>query len=157
MKEESILIELQIKISYGYGDFASSMFWKLFSLYLLFFYKDIFGVPTAAVGTMFLTTRILDSINDPMMGAIADRTNTRCGKFRHYLLFGSIPFTIIGIIIFTTPNLSASEKLIYAYVTYTLMMIYTAVNVPYSSLMGVITNDTNDRTYLASFRFIGAF
>jgi len=164
MRAESIQIEPKIKISllekisYGCGDFASSMFWKLFSMYLLFFYTDIFGLPAAAVGTMFLITRIWDAINDPMMGAIADRTNTRWGKFRPYLLFGSIPFAIIGIITFTTPNLSVSGKLIYAYVTYTLMMmIYTVVNVPYSSLMGVITNDTNDRTSLASFRFIGAF
>jgi len=164
MRAESIQIEPKIKISllekisYGCGDFASSMFWKLFSMYLLFFYTDIFGLPAAAVGTMFLITRIWDAINDPMMGAIADRTNTRWGKFRPYLLFGSIPFAIIGIITFTTPNLSISGKLIYAYVTYTLMMmIYTVVNVPYSSLMGVITNDTNDRTSLASFRFIGAF
>jgi len=164
MRTESIQIEPKIKISllekisYGCGDFASSMFWKLFSMYLLFFYTDIFGLPAAAVGTMFLITRIWDAINDPMMGAIADRTNTRWGKFRPYLLFGSIPFAIIGIITFTTPNLSVPGKLIYAYVTYTLMMmIYTVVNVPYSSLMGVITNDTNDRTSLASFRFIGAF
>ena len=164
MRAESIQIEPKIKISllekisYGCGDFASSMFWKLFSMYLLFFYTDIFGLPAAAVGTMFLITRIWDAINDPMMGAIADRTNTRWGKFRPYLLFGSIPFAIIGIITFTTPNLSVPGKLIYAYVTYTLMMmIYTVVNVPYSSLMGVITNDTNDRTSLASFRFIGAF
>jgi len=164
MREEAVQVETKTKISllekisYGCGDFASSMFWKLFSMYLLFFYTDIFGLPAAAVGTMFLITRIWDAINDPMMGAIADRTNTRWGKFRPYLLFGSIPFAVIGIITFTTPNLSATGKLIYAYTTYTLMMmVYTVVNVPYSSLMGVITNDTNDRTSLASFRFIGAF
>lgn len=151
-------ISLLEKISYGCGDFASSMFWKLFSMFLLFFYTDIYGLPAAAVGTMILITRIWDAINDPMMGVIADRTNSRWGKFRPYLLFGSMPFAIIGIITFSTPDLNPSGKLVYAYVTYTLMMmIYTVVNVPYSSLMGVMTNNLDDRTSLASFRFIGAF
>ena len=146
------------KVSYGFGDFASSMFWKLFSMFLLFFYTDIFGISAAAVGTMFLVTRIWDAANDPLMGIIGDRTNTRWGKFRPYLLFVAIPFGIIGVLTFTTPDLDSSGKLIYAYVTYTLMMmVYTAVNVPYSSLMGVMTNNSDERTSLASFRFIGAF
>lgn len=146
------------KVSYGFGDFASSMFWKLFSMFLLFFYTDIFGISAAAVGTMFLVTRIWDAANDPLMGIIGDRTNTKWGKFRPYLLFVAVPFGIIGVLTFTTPDLDSSGKLIYAYVTYTLMMmVYTAVNVPYSSLMGVMTNNSDERTSLASFRFIGAF
>jgi len=146
------------KVSYGFGDFASSMFWKLFSMFLLFFYTDIFGISAAAVGTMFLVTRIWDAANDPLMGIIGDRTNTRWGKFRPYLLFVALPFAIIGVLTFTTPDLDSDGKLIYAYVTYTLMMmVYTAVNVPYSSLMGVMTNSSDERTSLASFRFIGAF
>jgi len=146
------------KVSYGFGDLASSMFWKLFSMFLLFFYTDIFGISAAAVGTMFLLTRVWDAANDPLMGMIGDRTNTRWGKFRPYLLFVSVPFAVIGILTFTTPDLSENGKLIYAYVTYTLMMmVYTAVNVPYASLLGVMTNDSGERTSLASFRFIGAF
>lgn len=146
------------KVSYGLGDFASSMFWKLFSMFLLFFYTDVFGISAAAVGTMFLITRIWDAANDPIMGMICDRTETKWGKFRPYILYFAVPFGLIGILTFYTPDLSNTGKLIYAYVTYTLMMmVYTAVNVPYSSLMGVMTRNTNERTTLATFRFIGAF
>ena len=151
-------ISIKEKISYGFGDFASSMFWKLFSMFLLFFYTDVFGISAAAVGTMFLVTRVWDALNDPMMGIISDRTKTRWGKFRPFLLFGAVPFGIIGVLTFTTPDLSADGKLIYAYITYTLMMMaYTAVNVPYGSLMAVMSNDSVERTSLASWRFIGAF
>ncbi|MEQ9306727.1 MAG: MFS transporter, partial [Marinoscillum sp.] len=151
-------IGIKEKISYGFGDFASSMFWKLFSMFLLFFYTDIFGISAAAVGTMFLVTRIWDALNDPLMGIISDRTKTRWGKFRPFLLFGAVPFGIIGVLSFTTPDLTTDGKLIYAYITYTLMMMaYTAVNVPYGSLMAVMTGDGVERTSLASWRFIGAF
>ena len=92
-------IKLQEKIAYGLGDFASSMFWKLFSMFLLFFYTDVFGLAAAAVGTMFLITRIWDAVADLFIGAMADRTNTRWGKFRPYLLFGAAPFAIVGIIL----------------------------------------------------------
>jgi glycoside/pentoside/hexuronide:cation symporter, GPH family len=146
------------RISYSFGDLASSMFWKLFSIFLLFFYTDIFGISAAAVGTMFLITRVGAAVLDPVMGMIGDRTVTRWGKFRPYLLFGSIPFAVIGILTFSTPGFGAEGKLVYAYITYMLMMvIYTLVNVPYASLLGVITADTGERTTLASYRFIGAF
>ncbi|NUO03481.1 MAG: MFS transporter [Saprospiraceae bacterium] len=146
------------KLAYSFGDFASSMFWKLFSMFLLFFYTDIFGLSAAAVGTMFLITRIWGALEDPIIGMIADRTHTRWGKFRPYLVFVAIPFAIIGVLTFTVPDLSASGKLVYAYITYTLMMtIYSAINVPYASLMGVMTADSGERTSLASYRFIGAF
>lgn len=151
-------IKLIEKAAYGCGDFASSMFWKLFSMFLLFFYTDVFGISAAAVGTMFLLTRIWDAVNDPMMGIIGDRTSTRWGKFRPYLLFVAVPFGIIGVLTFTTPGFSTTSKLVYAYITYTfMMMVYTAINVPYASLLGVMTNNSDDRTSLASFRFIGAF
>jgi GPH family glycoside/pentoside/hexuronide:cation symporter len=146
------------KISYSFGDFASSTFWTLFSMFLLYFYTDVFGITAAAAGTMFLVARFWDTTNDPIMGMICDRTTTRWGKFRPYLLFGALPFTVIGILTFTTPDLGPSGKLIYAYVTYTLMMmVYTAVNVPYASLLGVMTKNPDERTSLASFRFIGGF
>jgi len=151
-------LRLREKIGYGFGDAASSMFWKLFSMYLMFFYTDIFGIPAAAVGTMFLLTRIWDAAFDPFVGILGDRTETRWGKFRPYLLWVAVPFAIIGVLTFTTPSLDAGGKLIYAYVTYSLMMmIYSLINVPYASLLGVMTADGKERTTLATFRFIFAF
>ncbi|MGL1885781.1 MAG: MFS transporter [Reichenbachiella sp.] len=158
MKDVNMKVGLREKVAYGLGDFASSMFWKLFSMFLLFFYTDIFGISAAAVGTMFLVTRVWDAANDPIMGLVSDRTTTRWGKFRPFLLFGAIPFGIVGVLTFTTPDLDSTGKLIYAYVTYTMMMMaYTAVNVPYGSLLAVMSGDTNERTSLASWRFIGAY
>ena len=146
------------KIGYGLGDFASSMYWKLFSVYLMVFYTDVFGISAAAVGTMFLLTRIWDTANDPIMGVLSDRVQSRWGKFRPFLLFGAVPFAFVGVLTFTTPDLSMQGKLVYAYVTYTLMMMaYTVVNVPYASLLGVMSPHTEDRTSLASFRMVFAF
>jgi GPH family glycoside/pentoside/hexuronide:cation symporter len=151
-------LSLKEKIGYGFGDAASSMFWKLFSMYLMFFYTDIYGIPAAMVGTMFLVTRIWDAAFDPFVGILGDRTETRWGKFRPYLLWVAVPFGIIGVLTFTTPSFSQSGKIIYAYVTYSLMMmIYSMINVPYASLMGVMSADGKERTSLATFRFIFAF
>ena len=156
------MIKLKEKIGYGFGDMASSMFWKLFGSYLMIFYTDVFGLPAAVVGTMFLITRIWDSLSDPVMGAIADRTTTKWGKFRPYILWGAVPFGIIGVLTFTTPSLGMTGKIIYAYITYSLMMgIYTVVNVPYASLLGVMSPNPKDRNTLATFRmsfaYIGSF
>nr|WP_294894419.1 MFS transporter [uncultured Pedobacter sp.] len=146
------------KVGYGFGDFASSMFWKIFSVYLLFFYTDVFGIPAAIVGTMFLVTRIWDTALDPIIGIVSDRTTTKWGKFRPYILFVAIPFGIIGVLTFTTPDLSVTGKVIYAYITYTLMMmVYSGINVPYASLMGVMTSNIKERTTLSTFRFVFAF
>lgn len=151
-------ITLKEKIGYGLGDAASSMFWKLFGMYLLFFYTDIFGIDAAIVGTMFLITRVWDSLFDPVVGVICDRTETRMGKFRPYLLWFAIPFGIIGVLTFTTPDLAVSGKVVYAYVTYSLMMIvYSLINVPYASLLGVMSANPKERTELSSYRMIFAF
>ncbi|CAN5521431.1 MFS transporter [soil metagenome] len=151
-------LNIKEKIGYGFGDFASSMFWKIFSVYLLYYYTDVFGIAAAAVGTMFLVTRIWDTALDPIIGVIADRTDSKWGKFRPYLLWVAIPFGLVGVLTFTAPELSTSGKLIYAYVTYTLMMmVYSLINVPYASLMGVMTSNIKDRTTLSTFRFIFAF
>jgi len=151
-------LKLKEKIGYGFGDAASSMFWKLFSMYLMFFYTDVFGISATLVGTMFLVTRIWDAAFDPFVGILGDRTETRWGKFRPYLLWVAIPFGIIGVLTFTTPSFSASGKVVYAFITYSLMMmVYSMINVPYASLMGVMTADGKERTSLATFRFIFAF
>lgn len=156
------MITLREKVGYGFGDMASSMFWKIFGMYLLFFYTKVFGISPAAAGTMFLLTRVWDSLNDPMMGVIADRTHSRWGKYRPYLLWFAIPFAVMGVVTFYTPNVGATGKLVYAYVTYTLMMmVYTVVNVPYASLLGVMSGNPKERNTLSSYRmffaFIGSF
>lgn len=151
-------IKLKEKIGYGLGDAASSMFWKIFSMYLMFFYTDVFGIAPAVVGTMFLITRIWDSCFDPLVGIIADRTKSRWGKFRPYLLWTAIPFAIIGVLTFYTPDFDEKGKIIYAYVTYSLMMmIYSVINVPYASLLGVMSGDRKERTTLSSYRMVFAF
>ncbi len=151
-------IHFREKVGYGLGDAASSMFWKLFGMYLLFFYTDIYGLPAAVVGTMFLITRVWDSVFDPVVGTLADRTSSKWGKFRPYLLWMAVPFGIIGAMTFTTPGFSLTGKIIYAYVTYSLMMmVYSMINVPYASLLGVMSADPKSRTELSSYRMIFAF
>lgn len=146
------------KVGYSLGDAASNIFFQTFILFITMYYTDVFGISPVAIGTMFLVTKIWDAVNDPLMGIIADRTNTRWGKFRPYILWFAIPFGVLGVLTFTTPDLSANGKLIYAYITYTLlMMAYTIVNVPYSALMGVMTPNSDERTVLSQFRFIAAF
>jgi len=146
------------KLGYGLGDGASNFFFQVFNIFLLYYYTDIFGLPAAAVGTMFLVTKAVDAISDPVMGLIADRTQTRWGKFRPYILWVAVPYGVLGYAMFANPDLSESGKLIYAYVTYTLMMLaYTAINVPYSALLGVISPSSEERTKVSSYRFICAF
>ncbi len=151
-------LSLKEKIGYSFGDTASNLFFQTFIVFLPIFYTDVFGLSAAAMGTMFLATRVWDAVNDPIMGMIADRTNTRWGKFRPYIAGFAIPFAIGGVLTFTTPGFEGAGKIIYAYVTYTLLlMLYTAVNVPYSALMGVITPNSLERTEVSTFRFVAAF
>ena len=146
------------KLGYACGDVASNFYWRVFDVFLFIFYTDVFGLPAAAVGTMMLVTRIIDAFSDPLMGAIADRTQTRFGKFRPYLLFGIVPIVAAGVLTFTVPDLDGDGKLIWAYLTYIFMMLaYTFINVPYGALLGVMSADSQQRTSLTSFRFIGAF
>ncbi|MCG8603475.1 glycoside-pentoside-hexuronide (GPH):cation symporter [bacterium] len=142
------------KIGYGLGDTASNIIFQTVMMFMAFFYTDIFGISAAAMGTLFLVVRIIDAVTDPMMGAICDRTNTRWGKFKPYLLWLCLPFAVISIVTFTTPDFGYSGKLVYAYTTYALLMIiYTAINIPYCALGGVITGDTQERVSLNSYRF----
>lgn len=146
------------KVAYALGDTASNLYWRLFDVFLFIFYTDVFGIPAATVGTMMLSARLIDAFSDPIMGALADRTNTRWGKFRPYLLWGGIPLLAAGILTFTVPDLSEPGKVIWAYLTYIAMMLaYTFINVPYGAMMGIMTGDSQQRTALSSFRFIGAF
>ncbi|WP_309386344.1 MFS transporter [Cerasicoccus frondis] len=155
---ESASLSIREKVGYAFGDTASNIFFQFVNIFLLYYYTDVFGLAPAAVGAMFVAARFWDAINDPLMGALADRTNTRWGKYRPYLLWMAIPFGLMGYLCFANPDFSETGKLIYAYATYIgLMMIYTAINVPYSALMGVMTPSSVERTKLASYRFVGAF
>lgn len=145
------------KFGYAAGDMASCLYFGIFMNFMAIFYTDVFGITPAVLATMLLFTRTWDWINDPIMGAIADRTNTKMGKFRPWILWMIPPYMILGVLTFTTFDLDGTMKIAYAYVTYTLlMMIYTAINVPYGALMGVMTAKSDQRTVLASFRFVGA-
>ena len=151
-------LAMKEKISYGFGDLASVLYWQTFMLYFTYFYTDVFVIPAAAAATMFLVSRIWDGINDPLMGIIADRTKTKWGKFRPYLLWLCIPFAFVGVLTFTVPDFGPSGKLIWAYVTFILiMMLYTAINIPYTALLGVISADSNERTTVSSVKFLFAF
>lgn len=151
-------LKLSEKVGYGLGDAASNFYFQVFNLFLLYYYTDVFGLHPAAVGTMFLVTKAIDAVSDPAMGLIADRTNTRWGKYRPYLLIVALPYGVCGYAMFAGPALPDTARLIYAYATYSLMMLaYTAINIPYSALMGVISPSSDERVKVSAWRFICAF
>jgi glycoside/pentoside/hexuronide:cation symporter, GPH family len=146
------------KLAYGLGDTASNFYFQFFNLFLVNYYTDIFGLLPAAVGTMMFALRTFDAVIDPAVGILADRTNSRWGKFRPYLLWGAIPYGIAGYVMFLNPDLSQHGKLIYAYVTYGMVWVaYAALNIPYSALMGVMSPSSEERTSLSTYRFVCAF
>ena len=150
-------LSVKEKVGYGFGDAAANFVFQTMLIFQLGFYTDVFGISAAAAGTLLLVGRVWDGIFDPFMGAFADKTNTRWGKFRPWLIWTAVPFAVIFVLAFTTPDFSAGGKLIYAYVTYLLlMMVYSANNLPYSALSGVMTGDVNERTSLSSYRFFFA-
>lgn len=146
------------KIGYGFGDLGSVLFWQTIMVYLLFFYTDVFGLTAAVAGVMFFISRVLDALFDVVIGMTADRTKSRWGKFRPYILFGAVPLATSAVLAFTTPGFGEIGKIIYAYVTFIVFMfLYSTVNIPYTSLLGVISNDPVERTSAASFKFVGAY
>ncbi len=146
------------KFGYGLGDGASNLFWMSFVYFQINFYTDVFGMAASALSLMLLITRVGDMGTDIIVGMVADRTTTRWGKFRPYLLWMALPFGIMSVLTFTTPHFAPTAKLIYAYVTLSLMMVvYSAINIPYGALMGVISPDSQERTSVASWRFSFAF
>ena len=150
-------ISVTEKIGYSLGDAAANFIFQTMLVFQLAFYTDTFGITAAAAGTLFLVVRVWDAIFDPLMGVVADRTNTKWGKFRPWILWTAVPFGIMGFLTFTTPPFGAQGKLVYAYVTYiVLMMVYSANNLPYSALSGVITGDLAERTSLSAYRFVSA-
>ena len=148
-------ISMNEKFGYASGDFACNLIYTTVSTYLLFFYTDVYGLSAAAAGTMFLVVRIIDALADPFIGTIVDRTNTKFGRFRPYLLFGAFPFAILAILCFTTPDFSSMGKLIYAYITYVgLSLVYTTINVPYGALTSAMTRNNQEVVSITSVRMI---
>lgn len=146
-------ISTREKIGYGFGDFACNLVYASISSYLLFFYTDVFGLTSSVAAFMFFIVRILDAVSDPIVGMIIDKTNTKYGKFRPFLLYGAIPFAILAILCFSTPQLSEGGKIIYAYATYiALSVCYTLVNVPYSALTSAMTNDQHQSVSITTYR-----
>ncbi len=148
-------ISMREKVGFSLGDGAANFIFQTIMLLQLSFYTDSFGISAAAASWLFLVARLFGAVADPVIGALADRTNTRWGKFRPWILFTALPFGIIGFLAFTTPNFGPSGKLVYAYITYILLMlVYSANNVPYAALSGVITGNMAERNSLSTVRFI---
>lgn len=146
------------KLGYGLGDTASHFVWDMVGFWLLVFYTDVLGITPAAAGTIMLVARVWDMVTDPVMGVIADRTNTRHGKFRPWIRWMALPYALLAVAAFLTPDFSDAGKAIYAGVTYMLLMsVFTAINLPYSSLAGVMTSNSHERTSLNQYRFASAF
>lgn len=150
-------LSVREKVAYGLGDMASNFYNGFFGIFLLYYYTDVWGIHPGHAALMFLITRWADAFTDPAMGLLADRTNTRWGKYRPYILWTIIPYALLGYLLFLGPDFGETGKLIYAYVTYSLVMLaYTAINVPYSALLAVIHPDSGERTKATQYRFVFA-
>ncbi len=146
------------KLSYGVADMGFNFYWANIATFLMFFYTDVFGISAAAAGSMLFTIKIINAFTDPVIGAAADRTNTRFGKFRPYLVWMALPLGVAGVLTYTTPGLSSDGKLVWAYGTYLFMMVcYTGINIPYNALSGVMSSDPQERSTINGLRFIFAF
>ncbi len=154
----AVSVGIKERIAYAAGDTASVLYFHTFSVFLFIYYTDEFGIEPAAVGLMFLLVRLFDVVTDPLMGLIADRTNSRYGKFRPWLRWGIIPYVVLGPFVFFVPEFSEGGRLVYAYLSYiAVMAVYSMVNIPYGALMGVMTPNSKERSVLSSFRFSGAY
>lgn len=147
-------LTLREKLGFGLGDTASNIVYQAVINVLLYFYTDVYGIEAAAAGTLMLVVRLFDAITDPMMGAIADRTRSKHGRYRPWMLWIAIPYGVLAVAAFVTPDVDMGAKLVYAYISYALLMTaYTAINVPYSALGGVMTADSEERGNLQTWRF----
>jgi GPH family glycoside/pentoside/hexuronide:cation symporter len=147
-------LSIKEKLGYGLGDTASNIVFQMVANFMLIFYTDVYGLSAAAAGTLLLAVRLFDGFTDPIMGGVADRTRSRWGSYRPYLLFLAIPYGVVAVLAFITPDFDSTGKLIYAYITYGLLMTcYTAINIPYGALGAVMVSDPKERTSLQSYRF----
>ena len=158
MNTSSLKLPFKEKVGYALGDTASHFVWDMVGFWLMFFYTDIYGISAAAAGTIMLIARFWDMAIDPIIGVLSDRTNTRWGKFRPYILFGAVPYAVLSVLTFTTPNFGEFGKILYAGTTYVLLMTaYAFINLPYSALGAVMSPDTYERAGLNTYRFIAGF
>ncbi len=157
-KDDSKGLSFKEKVGYAGGDFASNLFWMTFIFYGTLFYTDVFGLSAVAVAAMFGIVRSMDSGAVFVAGVVADRTTTKWGKFRPFLIWLAVPYGIVGALCFFTPGFGPDGKLFYAYATYLAFgLLYAGINIPYSSLMGVLSSDPIERASASQFRFVGAF
>jgi GPH family glycoside/pentoside/hexuronide:cation symporter len=146
------------KLFYGFGDLGSCLFWNSFQFNLLLYYTDVFGISAAAAGLIFFVSKFWDAINDPLVGMLADRTRTRWGRYRPFILWFSLPLCLAAVLMFTTPDFPMWGKLVWAWVTYNLVMtLYTLVNIPYTALMGTISYSARERASVSTYKFACAF
>jgi len=158
MTKTDMKLSLKEKIGYGLGDTASHFSWDMAGMFLFFYFTDVYGISAAAAGTIMMVARIWDAVSDPLVGIISDRTKTKHGKFRPYMLWFAIPLSVSLVLLFTTPDFDTTGKIIYAAGAYLLLStFYTAVNLPYSALSGVMTSDPGQRTLLNQYRFFLGF
>lgn len=155
MDHSSEKISVLEKVGFSLGDSAANFIFQTIMLLQLSFYTNTFGISATAIAVLFLVGRLVGAVADPVMGVIADRTETRWGKFRPWIIWSAIPFGIFGFLAFYTPDLGQTGKVIWAFATYILLMlVYSANNIPYSALSGVITGDQKQRNSLFSYRFV---
>lgn len=148
-------LSVREKIGYGMGDAGCNIIFGAIMLFVNYFYTDIFGLAPALVGVLLLSVRVIDAVTDPVMGALADRTQSKYGRFRPWLLWIAFPYALFSVLMFTTPDWGYNSKVVYAFVTYFLLSVtYTAINIPYCSLGGVITNDPQERVACQAYRFV---
>ena len=158
MNKNTGRVSIKEKIGYGLGDAAANIGWRGVGTFLIIFYTDVVGLSPVTVGLLLLTARFSDGISDIVMGIIGDRTNSKYGKFRPWILWTAIPLGISLALLFTSPDMTESGKIIYAYITYiAFTLLYTANNIPYGALMAVMSGDHKERTSIGSFRMIGSF
>lgn len=157
MKSTTQKVSFGEKVGYSLGDGSANLIFQMMMMFQLFFYTDVFGIKATAAGMILLVARVFDAFVDPMVGIISDRTNTRWGKYRPWVLWTAIPFAAFFILAFSTPDLSERGKILYAGITYIMLMsVYSFNNTPYSSLGGVMTNNIKERTSISSIRFVTA-
>ncbi|GLS91738.1 MFS transporter [Psychromonas marina] len=150
----TIKLSIKEKIGYGLGDTGCNFVWQTVMLFLAYFYTDIYGLSPAHMGTMFLLVRFIDAVTDPLMGSLVDRTKTKHGRYRPYILWMAVPFGVACMCAFFTPDLGETGKIVYAYISYIfLTLMYTAINVPYCAMANAMTNCSKERTSLQSYRF----